>query len=292
VEFLETFYTELVPIFLFTVMMAMGLSLTPEDLKAVVRKPRPILVGLGAQLVLLPALAIGLGIVLQSPAVIAAGAIILAACPGGITSNAYVFASRADIALSIGLTAIASMVTVFSIPFLTLLALNLHLDRSEIPTVPVQQMMTTLAMFTIVPVAIGMLTRLWRPEFAKRAIEPLRVVTLVALMIIVIIGTVTAWETIIANLWTAGVLMTAINLSAMSLGFGLGNLMRLPFPQMASITFEVGVQNLSMALFVCLTFLNSPELAVATLVYALVMKVTALSFVWYVRNKLTTAAAV
>jgi BASS family bile acid:Na+ symporter len=292
VEFLETFYTEFVPIFLFTVMMAMGLSLTPEDLKAVVRKPRPILVGLGAQLVLLPALAIGLGIVLQSPAVIAAGAIILAACPGGITSNAYVFASRADIALSIGLTAIASMVTVFSIPFLTLLALNLHLDRSEIPTVPVQQMMTTLAMFTIVPVAIGMLTRLWRPEFAKRAIEPLRVVTLVALMIIVIIGTVTAWETIIANLWTAGVLMTAINLSAMSLGFGLGNLMRLPFPQMASITFEVGVQNLSMALFVCLTFLNSPELAVATLVYALVMKVTALSFVWYVRNKLTTAAAV
>ena len=80
--------------------------------------------------------------------------------------------------------------------------------------------------------------------------------------------------------------MTAINLTAMSIGYGLGNLMRLPFPQMASITFEVGVQNLSMALFVAFTFLKSPELAVSTLVYALIMKITAMSFVWYVRNRL------
>ena len=108
-------------------------------------------------------------------------------------------------------------------------------------------------------------------------------------MIIVVVGTATAWDTIIANIWTAGVLMTAINITAMSLGFGIGKLMRLPFPQLASITFEVGVQNLSMALFVCLTFLKSPELAVATLVYALIMKISALSFVWYVRNRLMSA---
>ena len=116
-EFLETFYTKFVPFFLFTVMVAMGLSLTVNDLMEVVRKPKAILVGLGAQLFILPVIAIGYGLLLNSPPVIAAGAIILAACPGGITSNAYVFASRADIALSIGLTAIASMITVFSIPF-------------------------------------------------------------------------------------------------------------------------------------------------------------------------------
>lgn len=82
--------------------------------------------------------------------------------------------------------------------------------------------------------------------------------------------------------------MATINVVGMSLGYGLGNLLRLPFAQMASITFEVGVQNLSMALFVCLTFLKSPELAVATFVYAFFMKVTALSFVWYVRKRLAT----
>ncbi len=290
-EFLESFYTKFVPIFLFTVMVAMGLSLTLDDLKEVFRKPKAILGGLSAQLLMLPAIAIGLGLVLQSPPVIAAGAIILAACPGGITSNAYVFASRADIALSIGLTVAASMITVFSIPFLTLFALNLHLDMAEIPTLPVVQMTWTLAQFTVIPVLLGMSFRRFRPEAALRMIEPLRIITVAALMIVVVTGTVAAWDTIVENIWTAGVLMVAINLSAMSLGFGIGNMMRLPFPQVASITFEIGVQNLSLALFVCLTFLKSPELAIATLVYALVMKITALSFVWYVRNRLANESA-
>lgn len=285
-EFLETFYTKFVPFFLFTVMVAMGLSLTANDLMEVVRKPKAILVGLSAQLLILPVIAIGYGLLLNSPPVIAAGAIILAACPGGITSNAYVFASRADIALSIGLTSVASVITVFSVPFLTLLALNLHMDRGEIPALPAGEMMWKLAQLTIIPVAIGMTLRRLKSEFALKMIEPLRIITLMALFVIVVIGTVTAWETIVENLWTAGILMTAINLTAMSIGYGLGNLMRLPFPQMASITFEVGVQNLSMALFVAFTFLKSPELAVSTLVYALIMKITAMSFVWYVRNRL------
>lgn len=290
-EFLETFYTTFVPFFLFTVMVAMGLSLTANDLMEVVRKPKAILVGLSAQLLILPVIAIGYGLLLNSPPVIAAGAIILAACPGGITSNAYVFASRADIALSIGLTTVASVITVFSVPFLTLLALNLHMDRGEIPALPAGEMMWKLAQLTIIPVVIGMTLRRLKSEFALRLIEPLRVITLMALIVIVVIGTVTAWETIVENLWTAGILMTAINLTAMSIGYGLGNLMRLPFPQMASITFEVGVQNLSMALFVAFTFLKSPELAVSTLVYALIMKITAMSFVWYVRNRLSARPA-
>lgn len=285
-KFLETFYTQFVPFFLFTVMMAMGLALTLQDLKQVLVKPKAIIAGLSAQLLLLPAITIGLGFLFASPPIIAAGAIILAACPGGVTSNAYVFSARADIALSVGLTAVASMVTVFSIPFLTLFALDLHLNRAEMPALSALQMTWTLAQFTIIPVTLGMLFRAWQPALAKKAIEPLRIITLIALILIALIGTFNAWDTIVANIWTAGILMATINLIAMSLGYGLGKLLRLPFRQMASITFEVGVQNLSMALFVCLTFLKSPELAVATFVYALFMKITALSFVWYVRKKL------
>lgn len=291
-EFLETFYTKFVPFFLFTVMVGMGLSLTVSDLLEIVRKPKAIITGLSAQLLLLPVIAIGFGLLLDSPPVIAAGAIILAACPGGITSNAYVFASRADVALSVGLTAVASVITVFSVPFLTLLALNMHMDRSEIPVLPAAEMMWTLARLTIVPVALGMTFRRFRPEVALSMIEPLRIITLIALIVIVVIGTVTAWDTIVENLWTAGVLMAAINLTAMSCGYLLGHATRLPFPQRASIMFEVGVQNLSMALFVSFTFLKSPELAVATLVYALIMKITAMSLVAYVRKRLGSAAPV
>ena len=287
-EFLETFYTKFVPIFLFTVMTAMGLSLTVRDFRAVLHKPVAILAGLAAQLLLLPLIATGLGLLFNSPAVIAAGAIILAACPGGVTSNAYFFASRADVALSIGLTAVASFITVITIPLLTLFALRLHLDQSAIPALPVATMMWTLAKFTVIPVALGMLLRHLR-ALAMRAIEPLRVFTLAALIVVVVIGTATAWETILANLWTAGILMVTINVLAMTLGYSMATALRLPFSQVASITFEVGVQNLSLALFVCLTFLKSPDLAIATLVYALVMKVTALSFVAYTRHKLRLA---
>jgi BASS family bile acid:Na+ symporter len=181
---------------------------------------------------------------------------------------------------------VASLITVFTIPFLTLFALDLHLDRSDIPDLSALEMIWTLSKFTLVPVGLGLAFRAWRPELAKKLVEPLRIIALGALIIIAVIGTITAWDTIVANIWTAGLLMATINFVAMSIGYGLGNLLRLPFTQMASITFEVGVQNLSMALFVCLTFLKSSDLAVATFVYAFFMKVTALSFVWYVRKRL------
>lgn len=285
-NFLEVFYVEFVPFFLFTVMMAMGLALTVQDLQKVFRRPRGIIGGLSTQLLVLPLLGIGFGLLYNTPPVIAAGAIILCACPGGVTSNAYTFSAKADIALSIGLTVVASLITVFTIPFLTLFALDLHLDRSDIPDLSALDMIWTLSKFTLVPVGLGLAFRAWQPELAKKFVEPLRIIALVALIIIAIIGTINAWDTIVANIWTAGLLMATINFVAMSIGYGLGNLLRLPFPQMASITFEVGVQNLSMALFVCLTFLKSSDLAVATFVYAFFMKITALSFVWYVRKRL------
>jgi BASS family bile acid:Na+ symporter len=285
-HFLEVFYVEFVPFFLFTVMMAMGLALTVQDLQKVLRRPKAIIGGLSTQLVVLPLLGIGLGLLYNSPPVVAAGAIILCACPGGVTSNAYTFAAKADIALSIGLTVVASLITVFTIPFLTIFALDLHLDRSEIPDLPALDMIWTLSKFTLVPVTLGLAFRTWQPGMAKKLVNPLRIIALVALIIIAIIGTITAWDTIVTHIWTAGLLMATINFVAMSIGYGLGNLLRLPFAQMASITFEVGVQNLSMALFVCLTFLKSPDLAVATFVYAFFMKITALSFVWYVHRRL------
>jgi BASS family bile acid:Na+ symporter len=290
VSVLEAFYTQFVPVFLIAVMVAMGLALTVADLREVVARPKALLAGLSAQLLLLPLIAIGLGFLFASPPVIAAGAIILAACPGGVTSNAYVFSARGDIALSIGMTAVASMITVFTIPFLTLFALDLHLGQGQIPAISATDMVWSLARLTIVPVAVGMLFRAWQPAIAIRILEPLRLVTLIALIMIAVVGTVMAWDTVVANLWTAGILMATTNIVAMSLGYGTGRLLQLPFRQLATITFEVGVQNLAMALFVCLTFLKSPELAVATFVYALFMKISALTLVWYVRKRLAADA--
>jgi BASS family bile acid:Na+ symporter len=173
-SFLEVFYVEFVPFFLFTVMMAMGLALTVRDLQKVFNRPRGIIGGLSAQLIMLPLLGIGFGLLYDSPPVIAAGAIILCACPGGVTSNAYTFSAKADIALSIGLTVVASLITVFTIPFFTLFALDLHLDQSDIPDLSALEMIWTLSKFTLVPVGLGLAFRAWRPESLARLTPGIR----------------------------------------------------------------------------------------------------------------------
>lgn len=289
-EFLERLYTDWIPWLLILVMGGMGLSLTLADLKAIFARPRPLLAGLGAQLLLLPLVAITLGFLFDSPPAIAAGAIILAACPGGVTSNAYTFASRADIALSVSLTSVSSVITVFTIPLLTLLALQLHYDSSSAPEVPVLPMMWTLARMTILPIAVGMAIRAWQPALALKLIEPLRTITLWLLVFIVIIGTWSAWPNIVDNLANAGLLMIAINITGMGLGFIIGQLLALPLAQRLTIVFEVGIQNLSMALLVTLTLLQQSDLAIATFIYALFMKITAMSLVAWSRRRLGSAS--
>ena len=284
-ELLETFYTRVVPIFLITVMVGMGLTLTLRHLREVFAAPRAMLTGLTAQMLGLPLIAITLGFVFQSPPVIAAGAIILSACPGGVTSNAYTFASRADTALSVSLTTVTSMITVVTIPLVTLLAMKLHFEAADIPTIPAGQMMLTLAKLTVIPIAVGMTFRAIWPTLAQKVIEPLRTATLWLLILIVVYGTWSAWDTIRENFFQAGLLMIAINLAGMGLGYLIGRWQKLPVPQRVTIMFEVGVQNLSMALLVTMTLLQRPDLAIATLVYALFMKVSAMSLVAWMRRR-------
>lgn len=284
-ELLEAFYTRVVPIFLITVMIGMGLTLTLQHLRDVFAAPRAMLTGLTAQMIGLPLIAILLGFLFQSPPVIAAGAIILSACPGGVTSNAYTFASRADTALSVSLTTVTSLITVVTIPLVTLLAMNLHFEATDIPPIPAGQMMLTLAKLTVIPIAIGMTFRAIWPQIALKIIEPLRTATLWLLILIVVYGTWSAWDTIRENFVQAGFLMIAINLAGMGLGYLIGRWQKLPIEQRVTIMFEVGVQNLSMALLVTMTLLQRPDLAIATLVYALFMKVTAMSLVAWMRRR-------
>ncbi len=284
-ELLETFYTRVVPIFLITVMVGMGLTLTLRHLRDVFAPPRAMLTGLTAQMLGLPLIAITLGFVFQSPPVIAAGAVILSACPGGVTSNAYTFASRADTALSVSLTTVTSLITVVTIPLVTLLAMKLHFEAADIPAIPAGQMMLTLAKLTVIPIAVGMTFRAIWPTLAQKVIEPLRTATLWLLILIVVYGTWSAWDTIRENFFQAGLLMIAINLAGMGLGYLIGRWQKLPLPQRVTIMFEVGVQNLSMALLVTMTLLQRPDLAIATLVYALFMKVSAMSLVAWMRRR-------
>ena len=278
------FQTIIIPFGLFLVMMGLGLTLSVDDILRVIIMPKAVLTGLVGQLVLLPLVAFGLAFLLNPAPVIAIGLILLAACPGGITSNAYVFASRGDIALSVTLTTLASLFTVVTMPLLAWLALSTFAGESEMLEVPVGNMMRSLAQLTVLPIAIGMSIRKFKPVFAEKMVEPVRKMAIAILIMVIITNTYFSIDTLKQYFLQAGMVALILNVTCMTMGYGLTRLAKLNVDQTISITYEVGLQNLSLALVLANTLLGVPDYAAVTLIYGFFMKFTALSFMAYARK--------
>ena len=276
--FSHFFFTIVVPAGLFMIMAGMGLTLTLRDIVRVISVPRAALIGLAGQLLLLPLLAFGLVELFAPPPVIAIGLILLAACPGGITSNAYTFASRGDVALSVTMTTISSMLTVITMPLLTWMAMNLYSQNAVMVQLPVLDIMGKLALLTLLPIILGMVTRALWPAFADKMVEPVRR-TAIGLLIMVIVGnTVVSFDTLVKYMVQAGMVSLLLNVIAMAMGYGMARLARLPPRQVVAITYEVGVQNISLVFTLAMVILAEPDYSVTALVYGLFMKTTALGF--------------
>ena len=274
-EFLETFYTQFVPIFLFTVMVAMGLSLTVNDLLQVIRKPKALITGLSAQLLVLPAIGIGFGFLLDSPPVIAAGAIILAACPGGITSNLLTHLANGDSALSISLTAVTSLCGVITVPLITNLGLMTFTGASDAVSLPLGKMVFGVFLVSTLPLLLGMLLRHRRPAFAER-LAPRTLKLSVMLFILIVVATFMGhWGNISDKFDVAGPAVIALNLSTMLLALFGAWLLRLERGQGVAITLECGLQNAAMGIFVAATLLANSNMVIPSIIYALIMNVSA-----------------
>jgi BASS family bile acid:Na+ symporter len=271
--------SEVVPWVLRLVMIGLGLSLTPADFKRVVIFPKAATIGLVAQLIGVPLTAFVLAMLFNAPPAIAVGLVILAACPSGVTSNAYTFASRADVPLCVTLSAITSVVTVFTIPFLINLGMQTFAGEGELTALPVFNMLRDLVGYTLVPLVAGMIIRAIFTQFAQRAVEPIRKAVLYLMMAVLVLGAASSYQEILDHFATAGALVVTMNVFTMALGFGLAKAFRLPITQVVTITYEVGVQNLALAFAITFTMLRRPDLAVAGLLYAVVMPATALAFV-------------
>jgi BASS family bile acid:Na+ symporter len=270
---------EVVPWVLRLVMAGLGLSLTLVDFKRVVVFPQAATVGLAGQLIGMPLTAFVLALLFQPPPFIAVGLVIVAACPSGITSNAYSFAARADVPLCVTLSAVTSVVTVFTIPFLINLSLQTFGDEGQLGALPVLPMLVGLASYTLLPLVIGMIVRARFPELATRAVEPLRKSILYLMAVVLLLGVVSSYRQLIDHAATAGGLVIAMNLLTMGLGYGLARAFSLSAAQAVTITFEVGVQNLALSFAINFNMLQRPDLAITGLIYAAVMPATALAFV-------------
>ena len=261
------------PVALFAVLFGMGLSLVPEDFRRVLRHPKAKLVGLTCQLVMLPVIAFALALLFRLPGELAVGLMVLAACPGGATSNVITHLSKGDTALSVTLTAISSIVCVFTIPWIVGWSMEWFMDGSAAVQLPFWKTLGQLTAVTILPIVCGMALRGARPTLAQRLERPAAVFALVFLALI--IAAAVAREKDLAHQFAvAGPAAIALNILTMALGFAAGWAFGLPKSQRITISIEAGIQNGTLALAISLGLLESAQIAMPSVVYSLFMFVT------------------
>lgn len=256
---------------LMIIMWGMGLSLTIDDFKRVVKYPRAIILGLINQLILLPLIAYALVILMAVPTEIAIGVMILAVCPGGPTSNLITHLARGDIALSVSLTAISSVVTVFTIPILINLTMMAFLSQSERIHLDVWDTIAKMTMVVIVPVILGMTVRRFWPDFAHKMGKPVKIASGILLFLIIVGIIIKEKDQLPGYFAKAGMISLALNTLTMLIGFYGARILGLRLPQAISISIESGIQNGTLALAIAGGLLGNLAYAIAPAVYSIIM---------------------
>ena len=260
---------------LIAVMFSLGLSLTVKDFAYVLQNRRSIGAGLIGQLLLLPPLGCAVVIFFGLPPALAIGLLILAFSPGGITSNAVVFAAKGNVALSVVLTSIASLVTVLSTPLLINLSLDYFMAEGTAPAFSVLDTIGRLFQMTVLPIAVGMIIRRLVPAFAERLVRWLRPAALIVLLCVIGFSVYISADLVWQNIAIAGPAVLALNIFAMLMGLWLARMFRLDDRDSITIGIEVGVQNATVATFLTMAVMNDIVLAVIPTLYGVLMLVNA-----------------
>ena len=262
---------QVIPASLFLIMLGMGLSLVPDDFKRVVKYPKAVAVGLLCQLLLLPIIGFALANLMPLTPELAVGVMLLAVCPGGTTSNLFAHLAKGDVALSVTLTAIASVITVFTIPFIINGSLQHFMGKAAAIELPIVKTMGALVLLTVIPISLGMLIRRYRNQFAVNAERYVKHFATIFLAALILFLAYQQRETLIQAILAAGPVTLILNLSTMLLGYGIARGIDLNRAQRISITMEVGLQNSSLAMVMALGLLGNYQMSLTPAIYTLVM---------------------
>jgi len=285
------FTAVLLPLALAIVMLGMGLSLVPEDFKRITRYPKAVSVGTVCQVLLLPLIGALITLVVPMQPAIAVGLIVLAVCPGGPSSNLVTYLAKGDVALSVTLTAVSSIITVFTIPLFTNLALRHFLGKSAAIALPIGSTMLQIFLITLLPTAIGMAIRHQFPDIARRLEKQMSRFAVGLLALIIVLLLVREGSKLPGFLVQVGIGVVLLNLLAMLAGFLAGKLFRLSLAQQICIAIEVGMQNGTLAITITAGLLNNPDMAVPAAVYSLLMYVTGFGAILYGRQAIGSASS-
>ena len=288
----SNFFTSfLLPLALAIVMLGMGLSLVPEDFKRITRDPKAVVVGTVCQVLLLPLIGALITLVVPMQPEIAVGLLVLAVCPGGPSSNLITYLAKGDVALSVTLTAVSSIVTVFTIPLFTNLALQHFLGESAAIALPIGTTTLQIFLITLLPTAIGMTIRYQFPGTARRLEKQMSRLAAGLLALVIVLLLVKEGSKLPGFLVQVGVGVFLLNLVATLAGFLAGKVFRLPLAQQICIAIEVGIQNGTLAIAITAGLLNNPDMAVPAAIYSLLMYITGFGAILYGRQAICKAEA-
>jgi len=270
------------PLALFIIMLGMGLSLTLDDFKRILVEPKGVTVGLFAQLVMLPVIGYILAVIFPLSPELAVGVMILASCPGGATSNLICYLVKGNVALSVTMTAISSLITVFTIPFIINFSMETFMDEGVALKLPIIETIIQIAVITLIPISIGMALHKYLPKLAMTVEKSVKWLSLFFLAVI-IVGLIVKEKENIGNFFLqVGAVTFILNILTMALGYGIATISQLDKPSVKSITVEVGIQNGTLAIAIASTptLLNMPTMAIPAAIYALIMFATSASLPW------------
>ena len=269
------------PVSLAIIMFGMGLTLVVSDFGRLFSYPKEVLIGLFNQLIFLPLIGFLIILLFDLNSSMAIGIMILSLCPGGPTSNLITQVARGNIGLSVTLTALASLITVFTIPIVLSEAITYFTGEADvIIELPVVQTMLQILVITIIPVSIGMVIRKKNEGFSLRMERPMRIASTVLFIIIFLLVMIANKDLILQAMKEVGLATLILNLSTMALGYFTAKIFGIKGKSQISITIESGIQNGTLAFVIATTILNNVEMGLPTGAYSIWMFITGGILMW------------
>ncbi len=276
--------TLILPLALGIIMLGLGLSLTLDDFRRVILYPKAIVVGLFCQMILLPIIGFAVVILFKLPPELAVGLMLLAASPGGATANLYSHLSKGDVALNISLTAVNSLLTLFTLPFIVNFSIDYFMSSGQVIPMQFKKVMEVFAI-VLVPVTIGMLIRSKYPSISDKLDKPVKIISALFLVLIIAATIVKEKSQIAEYFQQVGLASLIFNILSMLIGFYFPTLFNIAKKQAISIGMEIGIHNGTLAIYIALSVIGNSTMSIPPAVYSLIMFFTAAAFGYLVSRR-------
>lgn len=281
----------LLPLALGVVMLSLGLALTLDDFRRVLKFPRAVIVALICQTILLPLVCFGLCILFRLPPELAVGLMLLAASPGGVMANVFSHLANGDLALNITLTAVNSALSIATLPLLLAGSLLFFMEEGRFIPPQFGKIVQVFAI-VLVPVAIGMLLRSRSPQLATRMDKPVKIFATSFLIFAATFAIIKAWDTMVQFFAELGAAVVTFCLLSLLVGYSVPRVLKIAPRQATAISMEIGLHNGALAIAIALSpmILNSPVMAVPPALYGVISPFIAAAFAVFLNRMLRRAA--